>query len=293
MKHTALLCAFALAVCAAPARAEPESAPAGALALMQEADAAYAGGQWAQAETRYLALARRVPQDPYAWFKLGNVLLRSDRPEEAIAAYREALVRDAGHAKAYHNLALAYLAQARLALESSARASAPNDPLSAGNRLMLDQLAALIQGPSDQRLEVKSTPSAPPAPNEAQSPAKPEPVEPAAPALPTAATPSPAEPPTAPVIIYADRQETQPAAGNDEEAPQLYTVVPDGLYLREKPDPAAAIVIRLQKGDTVATVNQAPRNGWRRVRIGDWKGWALARYLAPAEGGAVPGTSQP
>ncbi|GEM_PF-5335086 len=90
-------------------------------ALRAEADGAYRRGDWAAAERGYRALADRVPEDAYAFFRLGNALARQQQFEEALRAWREALIREPGMGKAYSNMAALYLLQARLALEEALR----------------------------------------------------------------------------------------------------------------------------------------------------------------------------
>ncbi len=97
--------------------------------LLATADAAYQREDWAAAEVAYRAVAARVPQEAYSYFRLGNLLARQVRLEDAAGAYREALVRDATHAKAYHNLAVVRLLQAEAALASALKHLSARDPL--------------------------------------------------------------------------------------------------------------------------------------------------------------------
>lgn len=95
-------------------------------AVLGKANAAYAREDWLEAETLYRQLAQRVPDDAYAFFRLGNVYGRQSRWDEAVDAYYEALRRDAGMAKAYHNLAVIHMLQAEAAFEAAV-AKAPRD----------------------------------------------------------------------------------------------------------------------------------------------------------------------
>jgi cytochrome c-type biogenesis protein CcmH/NrfG len=54
------------------------------------------------------------PSEAYNWFKLGNVYARTNRPDAAKKAYREALVRKPENAKAWHNLGVIQLREAAL-----------------------------------------------------------------------------------------------------------------------------------------------------------------------------------
>lgn len=104
-----------LAACASsPAgRDEQAAAPRTDLAEVQRlAEAAYADGDWAAAETHYQQLVRATPQEGSFWFRLGNIFARTTRPDDAVIAYREALVRDAADGKAWFNMGVVQLRQA-------------------------------------------------------------------------------------------------------------------------------------------------------------------------------------
>lgn len=76
------------------------------------ARAAYEAQDWAAAERHYTVLVEQIPQDADYWFRLGNIYARTDRPDLAIRAYRETLVRDAEFAKAWFNMGIVQLRQA-------------------------------------------------------------------------------------------------------------------------------------------------------------------------------------
>lgn len=146
-----VLCACLLLACgdaAAAKRPRTEAAPAPAytaeqlLGLDRQADAAYRNGQLPEAERLYAALARAVPEEAPYWYRLGNVYARADRLEEAVLAYRQTLQRNAGHARALHNLAVVRLRQAQAAFEHSARAAVPGDAVYEESRRMMAALHA-------------------------------------------------------------------------------------------------------------------------------------------------------
>jgi len=93
--------------------------PGEVMKYMEQAERAYDTQNWRMAEDGYRELARLVPQDAYAYFRLGNTLARQRRLDEAAAAYQEALIRDTGFAKAYNNLGMIRLLQAEVALNAS------------------------------------------------------------------------------------------------------------------------------------------------------------------------------
>lgn len=89
-----------------------EVLPADPEALLKAAETAYGERDWQTAEAAYRELARQVPKEVEPWFRLGNIYARTERPEAAVDAYKEALVRDPGLAKAWHNMATVHLRQA-------------------------------------------------------------------------------------------------------------------------------------------------------------------------------------
>lgn len=84
--------------------------------LVKQADTAYSRGDWSNAERHYRLLTEKVPQDAYAFFRLGNVFARQYRLDHAVQAYHEALKREPNLIKVYHNLATLRLLQAEEAL---------------------------------------------------------------------------------------------------------------------------------------------------------------------------------
>lgn len=79
--------------------------PGGDLVSLQEqADQAYAKGDYPRASQLYERLAKALPTDADMRYRLGNSLARQGQNHAAIVAYREALVRDAEHARAWYNL---------------------------------------------------------------------------------------------------------------------------------------------------------------------------------------------
>ena len=66
---------------------------------------------WAAAEVLYAELVTLLPQNAEYWFRLGNCYTRTGKPDEAVVAYREALVRDPELSKAWYNMGLVQLRQ--------------------------------------------------------------------------------------------------------------------------------------------------------------------------------------
>jgi cytochrome c-type biogenesis protein CcmH/NrfG len=80
--------------------------------LRDEAAQAYTAGDLETAERGFKTLTERVPGDSDFWFRLGNVYARLHKPEDAVRAYSEALLRNPQNAKAWHNMGIVYLRQA-------------------------------------------------------------------------------------------------------------------------------------------------------------------------------------
>ena len=104
-----------------PANADPAS-------LLASADAAYTAQDWGRAEQDYLALSRLQPANSQPPFKLGNLYTRTGKLEQASAAYAEAVRRDPGFDRAWHNLGIVQLRQARSSLAKAADSPAPDEP---------------------------------------------------------------------------------------------------------------------------------------------------------------------
>ena len=74
------------------------------LALQRQAAQAYNDGNYGRSTDAYRELSEALPSDADMRYRLGNSLAKQGDVEGAMAAYREAVLRDSGHAKAWHNL---------------------------------------------------------------------------------------------------------------------------------------------------------------------------------------------
>lgn len=128
--------------------------------LREHAAQAYAAGDYEAAATAYESLTRQS-DEAEDWYRLGNVYAQLDRPEDAAAAWRSALERDPGHARARHNLGLVYLRLgvgnllgARLALpEVDAAAAATMRYLACIMEIFMGQPDPLTcRDPSDEKV---------------------------------------------------------------------------------------------------------------------------------------------
>ncbi|MCB1747587.1 MAG: tetratricopeptide repeat protein [Gammaproteobacteria bacterium] len=103
---------FALALGACSHQAARDEPAVDIAAARHDGEAAYAAGDWRTAEPHYRALVKAIPQDAELWFRLGNIYARTDQPDRAVQAYREALVRDGDLGKAWFNMGVVHLREA-------------------------------------------------------------------------------------------------------------------------------------------------------------------------------------
>lgn len=108
--------------------------------VLEKADKAYARGDWLEAEIAYQELTERVPDDAYAWLRLGNVRLQQGRIDAAIVAYETSLRQDQKQAQPYYNLATVYMLKAKQALQQARLYLLPADP---GQQLITERLSQL------------------------------------------------------------------------------------------------------------------------------------------------------
>jgi tetratricopeptide (TPR) repeat protein len=126
--------------------------------ILDKADAAYAEGNWLEAEMYYQQLINKVPDDAYAWLRVGNARLQQGQISSAIAAYQQSITHNPGQTKPYFNLSTAYMLQAQRALEVAKNNLQKHDPGLALVNHRIDGLKALsTSGYSNS--EVQSTQS--------------------------------------------------------------------------------------------------------------------------------------
>lgn len=80
-----------------------------AFKLIKEAALAYKNKNWKRAEKKYALLISESPGTAEIWFKLGNIYARTSRPDKAIAAYKEAVIRQSSYEQAWRNLGIVSL----------------------------------------------------------------------------------------------------------------------------------------------------------------------------------------
>lgn len=129
--------------------------------LRRDAQLAYTGGEDQRAEKLLIGLTRAVPNDAEAWFYLGNLYARTNRPDLATHAYQKSLMLNGGDARAWHNIGVVRVREAWAAFIQAHSLSRSDDPLHA-------KLEALIGAMEKIPLEGLSRSAQPAAPADAK-----------------------------------------------------------------------------------------------------------------------------
>lgn len=116
------------------------------LEMQKEAEIAYKNKQYTVAEEKYTQIAKAVHRDANAWFKLGNIYARTNRPALSIKAYQEAVIRDPQLSKAWHNMGIIYIRQATSVYISLQEHAGRDEPLRASAIDRVQQLNDLLAG---------------------------------------------------------------------------------------------------------------------------------------------------
>lgn len=151
----AMVLLLALPACAPPGvKPDREAAKPDMFKLEQDADVAYQKGDLATSEKDYLELVKKIPEEPLHWFRLGNIYARTDRPDAAIVAYREAVLRNPQYSKAWYNMGIIQLRQAANTFNQMQVHTESKDPLYAEGKRLMDDILGIItnkNGESDSR----------------------------------------------------------------------------------------------------------------------------------------------
>jgi len=113
--------------------------------LVGQADAAYKQRQWDDASTLYQEVLSLVPEDPYAWFRLGNTLTQTGQYYKAIFAFETSLKHGPLQTKPWFNLSTAHLLGAQLATLRALASMDENDLARAGMQHRLNTLSLLLR----------------------------------------------------------------------------------------------------------------------------------------------------
>ncbi|MEM7540163.1 MAG: tetratricopeptide repeat protein [Pseudomonadota bacterium] len=110
----------------------------------QSAVESYSKREWLAAAIAYRRLTIAVPGDPDFWFRLGTAEARLGNSDRALAAYREAVVRDPKMSKGWYNLSVVEIRRAQNALTQLIRFAPDNDDNAARAASLLEALSELI-----------------------------------------------------------------------------------------------------------------------------------------------------
>jgi tetratricopeptide (TPR) repeat protein len=79
--------------------------------LIQTANLLMSEGNLVGAEENLRQLVKKFPKDAFGHYQLGNVFLRQERPEDAIASFQEATRLNSRYALAYNGMGVGYASQ--------------------------------------------------------------------------------------------------------------------------------------------------------------------------------------
>jgi cytochrome c-type biogenesis protein CcmH/NrfG len=116
--------------------------------IERQAASAYENDDWQASEKHYLVLVEKDPEQAMHWLRLGNIYARTNRPDMAVMAYREAVVRDTELTNAWYNMGIIQLKQAAYSFNEMQLHVQPDDPVAAQGRRLLEGILGLIEGDS-------------------------------------------------------------------------------------------------------------------------------------------------
>lgn len=120
-------------------------------ATQQMALTAYQGGDYDQASKLFEKLTDEIPKDAELWFKLGNSYAREKKPQQAIEAYQNALLREPDMAKAWYNMGIIQMQIALKTFIDMGKYSQSADAASSRGEQMREGLMFLLQGDSEEK----------------------------------------------------------------------------------------------------------------------------------------------
>ncbi|MEX2353901.1 MAG: tetratricopeptide repeat protein [Gammaproteobacteria bacterium] len=113
--------------------------------IQKQAASSYENSDWRESEKYYLILVENDPENALNWHRLGNIYARTNRPDAAIIAYREALARDNKLANAWYNLGIIQLRQAAHSFNEMQIHIDSTMPLAESGQNLLEGILELIQ----------------------------------------------------------------------------------------------------------------------------------------------------
>lgn len=138
----------ALAACGGQTNTQPEE-EVNLIELQREAIEAYERRDWVAAERHYTQLVQKAPKDAETWFRLGNIFARVNQVDNAVRAYREALIRNPDNARAWNNMGVVQLRQAANTFRELYNNSELDNPLNERAGELFKALTELLEkGPN-------------------------------------------------------------------------------------------------------------------------------------------------
>ena len=113
--------------------------------LQKQAETAYLNDDMNSSERDYKILIRELPEIALHWYRLGNIYVRTNRPDAAIDLYREAVLRDPTFANAWFNMSIVQLKQTAYSLQEMLLYTNENDPIYTKSKNLLDGILAMIK----------------------------------------------------------------------------------------------------------------------------------------------------
>lgn len=146
LKLLLFLLALVLQGCNAPGvKPDEDASKTDLFQLEHDADVAYQKGDLTTSEKDYLELAKKAPGEALHWFRLGNIYARTHRPDAAIVAYREAVLRNPQYSKAWYNMGIMHLREAANTFNQMQVHTESTDPLYAEGKKLLNEIFKIIE----------------------------------------------------------------------------------------------------------------------------------------------------
>jgi len=146
----AMVLLFALPACTPPGvKPDQEAGKPDMFKLEHDADVAYQKGDLVTSEKDYLELVKKIPEESLHWFRLGNIYARTQRPDAAIVAYREAVLRNPQNSKAWYNMGIIQLREAANTFNQMQVHTESKDPLYTEGKRLMDAILGIIKKKND------------------------------------------------------------------------------------------------------------------------------------------------
>ncbi len=113
--------------------------------VLEQANFAYENNDLVTSEKNYEILIKELPEEAEYWFRLGNIYVRTNRPQAAMNLYREAVLRDPQFAKAWYNMSIVQLKQTAFSLNEMLIYTDKQDPLYSKAATMLEQIKSIVE----------------------------------------------------------------------------------------------------------------------------------------------------